>query len=346
MTTSSYTSRSIAAVRRRPIIRMKLAAASATPILRARSRRAAIGYRSRLDDLLSPGGRSSRLDGRRLLGRRELEPTLVRGCRTGRRKLDDRSSYSAITAHRRHDRAKHGLGARVTADRAGRRLSIVDPPRHRGRHARGVRLFHLRIKPPNLSGRPGERIVATARAVAGRAETANGRREGNVNYLIGTDEAGYGPPLGPLVVAATVWELPDGDLEPSDVNLYDRLRHCVCRRAERARRRRRGAWLSPTPKALYNPAQGLAQLEQGVLVALSTLDQKPATWHEAWDALCLHGTDGGDTAPWHADYEARLPLSAEAKEIDRLAGKLRNGFARSGIQLCAIAGRCFSRALQ
>ncbi len=162
-----------------------------------------------------------------------------------------------------------------------------------------------------------------------------------MNYLIGTDEAGYGPPLGPLVVAATVWELPDGDLEPSDVNLYDRLRHCVCRRAQRGAQTppRRVAFADS--KALYNPAQGLAQLEQGVLVALSTLDQKPATWHEAWDALCLHGTDGGDTAPWHADYEARLPLSAEAKEIDRLAGKLRNGFARSGIQLRRSPGALF-----
>ena len=43
----------------------------------------------------------------------------------------------------RSGRAKHGLGAWVTADRAGRRLSIVDSPRHRCRHAAGLRLFHL-----------------------------------------------------------------------------------------------------------------------------------------------------------------------------------------------------------
>ena len=28
--------------------------------------------------------------------------------------------------------------------------------------------------------------------------------------LIGTDEAGYGPNLGPLVISASVWEVPDG----------------------------------------------------------------------------------------------------------------------------------------
>ncbi len=29
-------------------------------------------------------------------------------------------------------------------------------------------------------------------------------------YLIGTDEAGYGPNLGPLVISATLWQVPDG----------------------------------------------------------------------------------------------------------------------------------------
>lgn len=28
--------------------------------------------------------------------------------------------------------------------------------------------------------------------------------------LIATDEAGYGPNLGPLVISASVWEVPDG----------------------------------------------------------------------------------------------------------------------------------------
>ena len=32
-------------------------------------------------------------------------------------------------------------------------------------------------------------------------------RGGDVTLVIGTDEAGYGPNLGPLVVAATAWQL-------------------------------------------------------------------------------------------------------------------------------------------
>ena len=43
-------------------------------------------------------------------------------------------------------------------------------------------------------------------------------------YLIGTDEAGYGPNLGPLVISATLWEAPDG---VGGEDLFDRLGHVI-----------------------------------------------------------------------------------------------------------------------
>lgn len=51
----------------------------------------------------------------------------------------------------------------------------------------------------------------------------------DVCYLIGTDEAGYGPKLGPLVVSATLWRFAltaDGDAAPEDApprSLFDAL---------------------------------------------------------------------------------------------------------------------------
>ncbi|MGH7192257.1 MAG: hypothetical protein ACREJM_01845, partial [Candidatus Saccharimonadales bacterium] len=47
-----------------------------------------------------------------------------------------------------------------------------------------------------------------------------------MGYLIGTDEAGYAPNLGPLVISATVWWVP-GD--PQDVDLYKLLGKAVAR---------------------------------------------------------------------------------------------------------------------
>ena len=40
--------------------------------------------------------------------------------------------------------------------------------------------------------------------------------------IIGTDEAGYGPNLGPLVITATVWQVPD-DISDLYVALADAL---------------------------------------------------------------------------------------------------------------------------
>ena len=48
-----------------------------------------------------------------------------------------------------------------------------------------------------------------------RCPTRGGSTEGLMPYLIGTDEAGYGPNLGPLVIAATAWQVPD-DLPPAE----------------------------------------------------------------------------------------------------------------------------------
>ena len=42
-------------------------------------------------------------------------------------------------------------------------------------------------------------------------------------YLVGTDEAGYGPNLGPLVVSATVWRV--DSLHNKDV--FGQLKECV-----------------------------------------------------------------------------------------------------------------------
>ena len=57
-----------------------------------------------------------------------------------------------------------------------------------------------------------------------------------MGYLIGTDEAGYGPNLGPLVISATVWEAPDG---VGGEDLFGRLGHVIAAEPRRGFRQRR-----------------------------------------------------------------------------------------------------------
>ncbi|MDR0871618.1 MAG: hypothetical protein LBN39_12585 [Planctomycetaceae bacterium] len=81
-------------------------------------------------------------------------------------------------------------------------------------------------------------------------------------YLIGTDEAGYGPNLGPLVISASVWETETEDLSALQTELT-------------ANNIRIG-----DSKKLYHGSGTLAALETGVLTVLQTLADLPKNLSE------------------------------------------------------------------
>jgi ribonuclease HII len=161
-------------------------------------------------------------------------------------------------------------------------------------------------------------------------------------FLIGTDEAGYGPNYGPLCVSATVWEVDDGI---DAACLYKKLRRSVTDCVDRAAKRKI-VWADS--KAVYKSGGGMDHLERGVLAALSLIDRRPAHWHELWsnvqhspsaytaadagraapseiaasnprDSLATNHHSGTITLtaepsgafaelPWHLDFAATLPI--------------------------------------
>ena len=150
-------------------------------------------------------------------------------------------------------------------------------------------------------------------------------------FLIGTDEAGYGPNLGPLVISASVWWLPDA-LAPEE--LYARLRRVICKAPAHGGPNERLAIADS--KALYSPGQGLRNLERGVLAALGLLDLTPQDWLGAWQALHVGEHDGLSSLPWHANYDLRLPVAADPEDIARVLPKLRRGLAAAGVRFVAL----------
>ncbi|NQT16987.1 MAG: hypothetical protein HQ582_29790 [Planctomycetes bacterium] len=159
-----------------------------------------------------------------------------------------------------------------------------------------------------------------------------------MSYLIGTDEAGYGPNLGPLIISASVWSVPEG---VGGDDLYDLVGPCVATSPGRRGKLRDAS--APVAigdsKVLYKPKSGLRHLERGLLAALALLDCRPATWREVWDVLSTEVGGGLPALPWYVDYDSPIPLDANRSEIEPAALVLSQGFAAAHVQLLGLVSR-------
>jgi ribonuclease HII len=159
-------------------------------------------------------------------------------------------------------------------------------------------------------------------------------RVSEMPYCIGTDEAGYGPNLGPLVVTATLWRLPEGVNEDG---LYDGLAEVITTAPTDEHDGR--AWLADS-KTVYSPAVGLKNLELGVLAALGACGLQPTGFRELF-ADVAHLADAEEwERPWHDDVRLSLPHVCCPDALQRTAGLLRAGLATRGVELVAVRSRC------
>ena len=152
-----------------------------------------------------------------------------------------------------------------------------------------------------------------------------------MTLVIGTDEAGYGPNLGPLVVAATAWRL---DARPEAVE------HRLARVAEEAGRLAPGGRLWGDSKMIYRGGSGFEGLERGVLVALAVAGQgRPPTWRDLIARLAADGSEPTTAPPEQASLEAlSLPRHQATDACLDLDADVESRLAATGIQLEAI--RC------
>ncbi|MFO0913955.1 MAG: hypothetical protein U0795_13435 [Pirellulales bacterium] len=180
-------------------------------------------------------------------------------------------------------------------------------------------------------------------------------------WLIGTDEAGYGPKLGPLVVAMTAWELSDSVTDTvTDGDLFDRLSDGVTRsgvtrsgvssRTQTGRRLRRDGGdesevvrlTIDDSKRLYQSGGSLAALETGVLTALSLLGKSATHWRQLFTELAPDDADRLWDEPWFSDYQASLPVDAAEGAIEEQAERLSGVLAAQGVRLAAVRARVIS----
>jgi hypothetical protein len=158
-------------------------------------------------------------------------------------------------------------------------------------------------------------------------------------YVIGVDEAGYGPNLGPLVVSATAWQTASG-VKPD--KLYDVLADFVAAPwdgAEEPDENHDGRLAIGDSKALYKAGGSLAGLERGVHAALALVDRLPRRWREIWSRLDPAADETIDACPWHANYDEPLPIEPpDGTKCPSLAD-LDAGLRRAGVRLADLRAR-------
>ncbi|HZU34645.1 MAG TPA: hypothetical protein VFA18_01980 [Gemmataceae bacterium] len=135
-------------------------------------------------------------------------------------------------------------------------------------------------------------------------------------WLIGIDEAGYGPNLGPLVMTSVACRLPAALV---DVSLWQVLRPAVRRARSRAGER----LLIEDSKLVYSAVRGLAELERGVLATvLSTLLLEPCCVGRSVEFLCPHAQAELAAECWYTGTST-LPATADLDDCQRAAERFR-----------------------
>lgn len=153
-----------------------------------------------------------------------------------------------------------------------------------------------------------------------------------MTWILGVDEAGYGPNLGPLVISASLWHA-DEPIRAAD--LYQRLAPAVADHPAPAGDR----VVVADSKRLYQPGRGLATLECALWPALCWLGHRPRDWRDVWRALAPGSCDAVAADPCLAGYDEVVPLAAEADQLDRLGAVFGAAMQRAGVQLAGLASR-------
>lgn len=136
--------------------------------------------------------------------------------------------------------------------------------------------------------------------------------------LIATDEAGYGPKLGPLVIAATVWQVPDR------LN-HDSLRAVFAPLGQPIKLGDTVVRVNDS-KAVYQPSSGLGGLHAAVSASLAWCGMDAGDLESTVVGLCPDDQQAIRETPWLEMEKNVAMLSAD--ELTPLLGHWRSSEAK------------------
>ncbi len=147
--------------------------------------------------------------------------------------------------------------------------------------------------------------------------------------VLGVDEAGYGPPLGPLVVAATCWRFP---VQTASA-LWPRMRRCAGQLHDA------GLHVADS-KQVYRAGRGWPELEQAAWLAFSSRGiVPPCDYSQLFAALDERWPQARRQAPWEADFRLRLPRQFDPPAWREALARCRHALAQQGAELLGVQAR-------
>ena len=150
--------------------------------------------------------------------------------------------------------------------------------------------------------------------------------------LVGIDEAGFGPMLGPLVISSVSFELPDDKI---DADLWKLLRKSVVKNKKRSLGRLHIA----DSKKVHDKSSGTKNLQRAVLACLRLLDKIPANLTELFKHLCPDMLDRIEAYPWYKDHSKHV-LDGDNSDLDICAGVLQKDLLKNNMRLLDMRSNC------
>ena len=154
--------------------------------------------------------------------------------------------------------------------------------------------------------------------------------------LVGIDEAGFGPILGPLVVSSSALRVPDNLIW---ANHWEILRASVSEK----RTSLKGRLLIVDSKKAFTRTIGIKHLRRTVLATLKHLGSEPKNLTDLISALCPDCLDHIAEYPWYkkaGDYQ----LGGDNGDIGIAVSMLRADLANQHIELLGLKSRCLEVA--
>ncbi len=150
--------------------------------------------------------------------------------------------------------------------------------------------------------------------------------------LAGIDEAGYGPLLGPLVVSASAFSIPDSLLK---ADLWQLLKKSIAYQ----RRHLAGRLLITDSKKAYSRKSGIGHIQKTTLAMLRILGAESADLNDLLTFLCPDCLERLRTYPWYSNGQP-VPFTTDHADIKIASDVFVSDMTRHGIKLLSVQTRC------